>query len=145
LKTAHYILYVTLPALFFSCAKQAPQPNAAVLVPGPTPKVDYRDKFIGTYQGRNTDWQNVQGVTTTWIADSNLTDVYTKSMEQDSVIISQWLGSFTISSTGTSVKQSWTNYQTLTFRGDSVYYSYSDWSALGGSHGNMYNAKRMND
>jgi hypothetical protein len=67
LKTAHYILYVTLPALFFSCAKQAPQPNAAVLVPGPTPKVDYRDKFIGTYQGRNTDWQNVQGVTTTWI------------------------------------------------------------------------------
>lgn len=139
------MLCLTIPTLFIACSKQAPEPKAAVLVPGPTPKADYRDKFIGTYQGPNTDWQNVQGVTTTWIADSNLTDVYTKSTEQDSVIISQWLGSFTISSTGTFTKQTWTNYQTLTFRGDSVYYSYSDWSPLGGAYGNRYNAKRKNN
>jgi len=139
LKHINLLVFTTVT---LSCVKKE---GEIVSIQEPSVPADYRDRFLGTYFGQNTDWQSIQGMTTYWVADSNLRDVITKSTDLDSVIISKWLGNFTITTTGASVKYGWNTTQVLSFKEDSLYYSYSDFSTLGGAYGNEYRAKKKNE
>ena len=137
------ILFIAAVPLAFSCMKQNTAPATVNMVKGPVYTIDYRIKWSGKYQGPNTDWQVIMGVTTTWLADSNLVDEYSLDTSNDSGMISKHFGTFTVSAGGKCAYSSLQSYRAFTFKQDSVYYTHSDWSALGGGYGNHYEAKRI--
>lgn len=135
-------MYCMSFTLVSACVKEHALPARINMVQAAPMKVDYRLKWAGKYTGPNTDWQFVMGQNTTWIADSSLVDEYSLDPSQDSVMLSKHFGTFTVSANGKAAVTGWKTYKALVFRNDSVYYTYSDWSALGGSFGNHYDASK---
>lgn len=135
------ILGIIVCFSFTSCKKEDKQ--SATPNPSPPPITDYRDKYLGVYQGPYISWVSSMGVTNQIILDSAYSDVISKDSNKDSVIISEHFGPFTLSPQGTATAVV-TVYavKTLQLKNDSLKYLFTNIS-LGGQYGNIFDGKKQ--